>query len=126
MQSQSTYRRMQPPFTRTCKVRRTARAHSPVFAPCLRTQPGHPHAQRLAAEICQVVSAHPTLTELSCVGHSMGGLLLRHALGQLYDVTTGRICGLLPIAYVSLATPHLGLTRDETHAQVGMKVGAGA
>jgi hypothetical protein len=44
----------------------------------------------------------------SSAGHSLGGLLLRYALGSLYCPTTGRIAGLRPCHFISLATPHMG------------------
>lgn len=32
---------------------------------------------RLAEEVARVAAAHPTLTRISVIGHSMGGLLVR-------------------------------------------------
>ncbi|EFJ47651.1 hypothetical protein VOLCADRAFT_91609, partial [Volvox carteri f. nagariensis] len=64
--------------------------------------------QRLADEIRSVVAAHPSLQRISVIGHSMGGLLLRYAVVLLYDRSTGRIAGLKPAHFISLATPHLG------------------
>ncbi|KAG2488152.1 hypothetical protein HYH03_013295 [Edaphochlamys debaryana] len=64
--------------------------------------------RRLADEIRAVAAAHPGLQRISVVGHSMGGLLLRYALGLLYDPSTGRVAGLRPAHFVTLATPHCG------------------
>jgi len=53
---------------------------------------------------------------LLCVGHSLGGLYLRHALGLLQE--TGFLSGprrlLAPLSYVSVASPHLGSRRPRT------------
>lgn len=63
---------------------------------------------RLAQEIRSVVAAHPKLERISVVGHSMGGLLLRYAIGVLYDPEDSSIAGLQPCHFVSMATPHMG------------------
>lgn len=39
--------------------------------------------QRLADEIGRIASQHASLRYFSCVGHSMGGLLARYAIGKL-------------------------------------------
>lgn len=55
------------------------------------------------------MTSHPTLDEISLVGHSMGGLIARYAAGRLFDPGTGLIAGrLVPVHYVALASPHLG------------------
>ncbi|KAK9829760.1 hypothetical protein WJX72_007706 [[Myrmecia] bisecta] len=64
--------------------------------------------QRLAEEIQAVVAEHGTLVRISVIGHSMGGLVARYALGKLYNPDTGLLCGLQPCHFVTLATPHLG------------------
>ncbi|KAF8063649.1 IPK2 [Scenedesmus sp. PABB004] len=67
---------------------------------------------RLADEVRGVVAAHPSLTRLSIVAHSMGGLIARHALGALYNPGLGTVCGLAPAHFVSIASPHLGCDAD--------------
>lgn len=67
---------------------------------------------RLAQEVCDVVAANPSLKSISFVGHSMGGLLARCAIGKTYDAATGHVAGLEPRHYVSMATPHLGCDVD--------------
>ncbi|GIL80454.1 hypothetical protein Vretifemale_9661, partial [Volvox reticuliferus] len=64
--------------------------------------------QRLADEIRSVAASHPSLQRISVIGHSMGGLLLRYAIGVLYNPATGRIAGLQPSHFITLATPHVG------------------
>ncbi|KAG2423781.1 hypothetical protein HXX76_015057 [Chlamydomonas incerta] len=73
---------------------------------------------RLADEIRGVVAAHPSLTRISVVGHSLGGLLLRYAIGLLYSPASGRIAGLAPAHFLSLATPHCGCDGGDSVAQV--------
>jgi hypothetical protein len=41
-------------------------------------------------------------------GHSMGGLLLRYAIGISFDPASRKVLGLEPSHFVTLATPHLG------------------
>ncbi|PNG98959.1 hypothetical protein TSOC_015273, partial [Tetrabaena socialis] len=64
--------------------------------------------RRLADEIRTVAAAHPDLQRISVIGHSMGGLLARYAIGLLYSPATGRIAGLAPAHFITLATPHVG------------------
>jgi hypothetical protein len=83
--------------------------------------------QRLADEIRTVAAAHPSLTRLSVVAHSMGGLMARYALGSLFNPGQGRVCGLEPAHFVSMATPHCGCDADGV-AQVclcGVRGGCG-
>jgi hypothetical protein len=80
--------------------------------------------QRLAAEVQKVVNTlnpqgHPPRFQyISFVGHSMGGLIVRYAIGRLYNPAAGTLAGLQPRLYLSLATPHLGLSCEENAAQV--------
>ena len=74
---------------------------------------------RLAAEIIDLVENSPSLTHISLVGNSLGGLYSRYAAALLYTRQGGgalgledeRICGLLPRDFVSTASPHLGVRR---------------
>ncbi len=65
-------------------------------------------AQRLVDEIAHIVVQNPSLRCISFIGHSMGGLLARCAIGRAYNQSTGCVAGLQPRHYVSMATPHLG------------------
>ncbi len=64
--------------------------------------------QRLADEVRAVVAANPGLQRISVIGHSMGGLLARYAVGALFSPRDGTVCGLAPRHFVTLATPHMG------------------
>jgi triacylglycerol esterase/lipase EstA (alpha/beta hydrolase family) len=63
---------------------------------------------RLASEILALVEQHQNLEYISMLGHSMGGLLIRYAAGRLFDADTGRVAGLKPIHFITMASPHLG------------------
>ncbi len=52
------------------------------------------------------------------VGHSMGGLIARHAVGVLFDPRAGTVAGLAPAHFVTIATPHLGCEGRPGPAQV--------
>ena len=66
-------------------------------------------ATRVADEIRAVVAAHPTLVDVSLVGNSLGGLYARYAAALLFDERAGTIAGLRPDAFLTTATPHLGV-----------------
>ncbi|ONI10667.1 hypothetical protein PRUPE_4G060900 [Prunus persica] len=82
--------------------------------------------KRLADEVMQVVQKTESLKKISFLAHSLGGLFARYAISVLYTPddganTTiansqtayswrrGKIAGLEPINFVTLATPHLGV-----------------
>eukprot|EP00198_Chlamydomonas_reinhardtii_P001437 XP_001690773.1 predicted protein [Chlamydomonas reinhardtii] len=81
--------------------------------------------QRLAEEICALLATAPGLTHVSMIGHSMGGMIARYAAGLLYRPADGTIAGLTPRHFVTLASPHLGLTVDAGPAQVPFVAWAG-
>lgn len=58
-----------------------------------------------------------------CSLAAQGGLMARYAAGMLYAPSEGTLAGLKPACYVSLATPHLGVTLEDTHAQIGFVSG---
>eukprot|EP00891_Asterochloris_glomerata_P004532 jgi/Astpho2/4532/Aster-00121 len=74
--------------------------------------------QRLCDEIRQEVARYPHLERISFIGHSMGGLLCRYAVGKLYDEETGLVAGLRPTHFITMATPHLGCEAVQGPAQV--------
>ncbi|KAM2925782.1 hypothetical protein FF1_043250 [Malus domestica] len=90
--------------------------------------------ERLAEEVISVIKRHPSVQKISFVGHSLGGLIARYAIGRLYERNiTGelsqengehrrdgvedpllkqkvqrKIAGLEPMNFITSATPHLG------------------
>lgn len=86
--------------------------------------------KRLADEVLTVIERHPYLRKISFVSHSLGGLVSRYAIAILYgesvpsksslengelekdenklDKSEGRIAGLVPMNFITSATPHLG------------------
>ncbi|KAI3491217.1 hypothetical protein L1887_44464 [Cichorium endivia] len=71
---------------------------------------------RLANEVISVIKRHPNLEKISFIGHSLGGLIARYAIAKLYTQDS-RIGGLVPINFITVATPHLG---TGGHRQVPM------
>lgn len=100
-------------------------AHAGGFSPPPQTYHGIDGCgDRLVQEILELVAAHPELQELSIIGHSMGGLIARYAVGRLYDPETGLLAGQLrPVHFISMACPHCGCVAEPSHAQVGRLVG---
>ncbi|KAI3806661.1 hypothetical protein L1987_22573 [Smallanthus sonchifolius] len=83
---------------------------------------------RLANEVISVIKRHPNLQKISFIGHSLGGLIARYAIAKLYTrdsidnhclecTSSERIAGLVPINFITIATPHLG---TGGHKQVPM------
>ncbi|KAK9946591.1 hypothetical protein M0R45_012047 [Rubus argutus] len=96
---------------------------------------------RLAEEVKSVTKRHRSVEKISFVGHSLGGLIARYAIGKLYErddsralskengecrsnrfedlwleqEVRGKIAGLKPVNFITSATPHLG---SRGHKQV--------
>lgn len=101
---------------------------------------------RLADEVISVIQRYPNLQKISFIGHSLGGLIARYAVAKLYTqdytnqacqqngdvksvasndlcseyITNGKIAGLEPINFITIASPHLG---SRGHRQVPMFCG---
>ncbi|KAJ0456980.1 putative alpha/Beta hydrolase [Helianthus annuus] len=105
---------------------------------------------RLADEVISVIQRHPNLDKISFIGHSLGGLIARYAVAKLYTqdcrnqlsqsngnyrseeksitqvnlssdcISNGKIGGLEPVNFITIATPHLG---SRGHRQVPMFCG---
>ncbi len=101
---------------------------------------------RLADEIRGVVAKHSSLEEITFIGHSLGGLIARYAIGDLYDGGSSAITGssnnnsasgsnqdgnssssssgtmlggrLRPMHFIAIASPHCGIMSDIGLAQV--------
>lgn len=67
--------------------------------------------KRLAADIRCFVSEHPTLSRISLVGFSLGGIYIRYAAGVLFDEATSTVAGLTPQTFATVASPNLGVRR---------------
>lgn len=70
-------------------------------------------------QVISVIKRHPNLEKISFIGHSLGGLIARYAIAKLYTqdstidhcserISSERIAGLIPINFITVATPHLG------------------
>ncbi|KAJ1693272.1 hypothetical protein LUZ63_009970 [Rhynchospora breviuscula] len=64
--------------------------------------------ERLAEEVLEVIGERPEIRKISFIAHSIGGLVARYAIARLYRPHMGNICGLEPINFIAVATPHLG------------------
>ncbi|KAJ0772110.1 putative alpha/Beta hydrolase, lipase [Helianthus annuus] len=73
--------------------------------------------ERLSQEVLEVIKQKPNLRKISFVAHSVGGLVARYAIGKLYrppkeglsvEESTATIGGLVPMNFITVATPHLG------------------
>ena len=64
----------------------------------------------LAEEIIQYISENTNVRRISIAAHSLGGLYARYAVKLLYNDSNGAIAGLVPCRFVSIATPHLGVS----------------
>ncbi|XP_019052220.1 PREDICTED: putative lipase YOR059C isoform X3 [Nelumbo nucifera] len=102
--------------------------------------------ERLANEVRSIIEHNPGLQNISFIGHSLGGLVARYAIGRLYEQnltkqlsegngdcktdgdgnpcldekSKGKIAGLKPMNFVTFATPHLG---SRGHKQVPLFCG---
>lgn len=99
---------------------------------CLKVLPGSPTEQiyrnyvfvqtfdgidncgkRLATELRECVEAHPELKYISVIGHSMGGLIARHAIGALFAFAE-----VLPLFMGSLKTGYCCNLICSSHSKV--------
>lgn len=63
---------------------------------------------RLVDELREFIGKHKTLKTISFVGHSMGGLISRYAIGHAYDSSSKTVFGLEPLHFITICTPHFG------------------
>jgi hypothetical protein len=68
--------------------------------------------ERCLNEILGLLEKNPSIECLWCVGHSLGGIYLRYAIGRLYAL--GTFERITPGLYVTFVTPHLGSLRPNT------------
>lgn len=75
----------------------------------------------LAEEIRTVKERHPSAElHLSCVGHSFGGPLLRHALMTLH--IREQLSGVDLVTFATLASPHLGVRQMNACLRLGARL----
>eukprot|EP00933_Yihiella_yeosuensis_P068822 TRINITY_DN747_c1_g1_i3.p1 TRINITY_DN747_c1_g1~~TRINITY_DN747_c1_g1_i3.p1 ORF type:complete len:436 (+),score=115.25 TRINITY_DN747_c1_g1_i3:187-1308(+) len=66
---------------------------------------------RLADEIQNLILQYRSLTHISLVGNSLGGLYTRFAIAKLWSPKTKKVAGLIPAAFVTIGCPHLGVRK---------------
>mmetsp|Transcript_12046 Transcript_12046/g.34068 ORF Transcript_12046/g.34068 Transcript_12046/m.34068 type:complete len:407 (+) Transcript_12046:128-1348(+) len=64
--------------------------------------------ERLIEEVNAFLQTQQSFRTISIVGHSLGGLIARYAIGQTYDPEKKTIFGLEPLHYIAICTPHFG------------------
>jgi hypothetical protein len=68
---------------------------------------------RLRDYVKEQRAAHPRATSISFIGHSLGGLMIRHCIGLLHDENffgdDRSKLQMQPGLYISIASPHLGV-----------------
>eukprot|EP01083_Nonionella_stella_P083948 232204_1 len=80
-----------------------------LYATCLGIERG---GQRTLSEIKSILHDHPSITKISLIGSSLGGLYVREVAKQLYNPHTHSLYNnLLGMNFVTLATPHLGVVK---------------
>lgn len=62
----------------------------------------------LAQEVKNKIAELPQVARISFIGHSLGGLIIRAALGDLVEVR-GKM-----FTYMSLSSPHLGYMQNKS------------
>jgi hypothetical protein len=72
-----------------------------------------PCGERLREFVRAQCRLHPLATKISFIGHSLGGLMIRHCIGLLQEDdffgTDRSREQLQPVLYVAIASPHLGV-----------------
>lgn len=66
-------------------------------------------SSRAVSEIQQFIKLHPSINLISFVGYSLGGIFLRHVIGDLYNLHIFK--SIKPHSFTTFATPHLGSRR---------------
>merc|ERR1712176_29035 len=63
---------------------------------------------RLIQEVKTFVSEHKSLRTISFIGHSMGGLIARYAVGHAYNQEDKTVFCLEPLHFITICSPHFG------------------
>lgn len=85
-------------------------------------------------QVLELIKQKPHLRKISFVAHSVGGLVARYAIGKLYrppensgddksadagkQESIGTIGNLLPLNFITVATPHLGSRGNKQVSQL--------
>ncbi|CAB3407415.1 unnamed protein product [Caenorhabditis bovis] len=78
-------------------------------------------AHNLLCEIREFVEEYPgSVHRISFVGHSLGGVIVRSAVGVCKEVAMGWLIGKLH-TLLTINTPHLGLAYVGRHVHIGMQ-----
>ena len=75
----------------------------------------------LANYIENKIKLYPEAETVSYIGHSFGGVLGRYAIGLLHERDPQIFDKIKPLAFVTISTPHLGVTTNESHVKWALK-----
>lgn len=74
---------------------------------------------KLAIFIESTLKQYPNAETISFVGHSFGGIINRYAIGMLEIM--GIFDKVKPLAYISISTPHMGVTTNSSAMKFALK-----
>ena len=73
-----------------------------------------PGGDRILKEISEIRDRNPQLKKISFIGISLGGIYLRYVIGKMHELD---FLGLDPYAYISFASPHVGIADYPNYIQ---------
>ncbi|KAG9306197.1 hypothetical protein G9A89_016101 [Geosiphon pyriformis] len=83
-------------------------------------------AEKKTGDNDQFLNYNPIFTQISLIGHSLGGLINTCVAGYLYLLTNGVIFKQIePINFIAMATPWLGTTELPWYLSTPLRVGLG-
>jgi hypothetical protein len=62
---------------------------------------------RLASHIIKIINLSNSYKQISFIGHSFGGIIIRYAVGILYEKKI--FDKIIPSVYISISSPHMGI-----------------
>lgn len=78
-----------------------------------------------SSSVSEDVAKGPLISQISFIGHSLGGLINIFLIGYLYSVTNGVFFkDVEPVHYIAIASPLLGSTDLAWYIKIGMEWGA--
>jgi len=67
-------------------------------------------SKRILQEVQEIIENNSSLEKISILGFSLGGIYSRYLSALAFDLNTGLLFGKLkPIAFISIATPHISI-----------------